>query len=267
MNCRANNETLVELTDLRKSFGSTVALGGVNLSVSRGEVVCVIGPSGCGKSTMLRTINWLEEPDHGEVALEGERIGHRKRRNGKTGPQPSKELSRIRARMGMVFQQFNLWPHLSVLENITRAQRIVLRISKQDAEQTAHKFLNLVGLSDKTQSLPDQLSGGQQQRVAIARALAMDPILMLMDEPTSALDPELVGEVLAVLQQLAENGMTMIIVTHELGFAARFADRILFMDKGLIVEEGTPQQLLRNPKTDRLKLFLEQLGDMNLRQV
>ena len=169
--------------------------------------------------------------------------------------------------MGMVFQQFNLWPHLSVLENITRAQRIVLRISKQDAEQTAHKFLNLVGLSDKTQSLPDQLSGGQQQRVAIARALAMGPILMLMDEPTSALDPELVGEVLAVLQQLAENGMTMIIVTHELGFAARFADRILFMDKGLIVEEGTPQQLLRNPKTDRLKLFLEQLGDMNLRQV
>jgi polar amino acid transport system ATP-binding protein len=166
--------------------------------------------------------------------------------------------------MGMVFQQFNLWPHLSVLENVTRAQKVVLQIPKEEAELTARSCLRQVGLSDKMDALPDQLSGGQQQRVAIARALSMSPTLMLMDEPTSALDPELVGDVLGVLQKLAEDGMTMVIVTHELGFAAKFADRILFMDRGLIVEEGVPQQILQNPETDRLKLFLKQLGEMNL---
>jgi polar amino acid transport system ATP-binding protein len=264
MSIKDNIQPLVELFDVRKCFGQTVALGGVNLSVARGEVVCVIGPSGCGKSTMLRTINWLEVPDSGKVVLDGQPIGIRIGQNGKVSPQASKDLNKTRSRMGMVFQQFNLWPHLSVLDNITRAQEIVLRIRKEDAEKTAYRLLRQVGLSDKTDALPDQLSGGQQQRVAIARALAMDPILMLMDEPTSALDPELVGDVLSVLQQLAEDGMTMIIVTHELGFAAKFADRILFMDKGLIVEDGPPQQLLQNPETDRLKFFLKQLGDMNL---
>ena len=251
---------------IRKTFGEIVALDGVDLSVARGEVVCIVGPSGCGKSTLLRTINWLEVPDSGQIVLEGNSVGTVVKANGKISPQSAKDLNKIRSRMGMVFQQFNLWPHLSVLENVTRAQKIVLRIPQQDAELTAYKCLKQVGLSDKTDALPDQLSGGQQQRVAIARALSMNPTLMLMDEPTSALDPELVGDVLGVLQKLAEDGMTMIIVTHELGFAAKFADRILFMDKGLIVEEGTPQQLLQNPETDRLKLFLKQLGEMNLTQ-
>ena len=203
-------------------------------------------------------------PDSGEIVLEGNPVGNIVKVNGKITSQSAKDLNRTRSRMGMVFQQFNLWPHLSVLENVTRAQKIVLRIPQKEAELTAHSCLRQVGLSDKTDALPDQLSGGQQQRVAIARALSMSPTLMLMDEPTSALDPELVGDVLGVLQKLAEDGMTMVIVTHELGFAAKFADRIVFMDRGLIVEEGVPQKILQNPETDRLKLFLKQLGEMNL---
>ena len=264
MNVIDEIQPVIELSGIRKTFGEIVALDGVDLSVARGEVVCVIGPSGCGKSTLLRTINWLEVPDSGQIVLEGNPVGIVAKVKGKITSQSAKELNSIRSRMGMVFQQFNLWPHLSVLENVTRAQKIVLRIPQKDAELTAYSCLRQVGLSDKTDALPDQLSGGQQQRVAIARALSMNPILMLMDEPTSALDPELVGDVLSVLQKLAEDGMTMIIVTHELGFAAKFADRILFMDKGLIVEEGVPQQLLQNPETDRLKFFLKQLGEMNL---
>ena len=257
MNAVDEGQPLIELSGIRKTFGEIVALDGVDLSVARGEVVCIVGPSGCGKSTLLRTINWLEVPDSGQIALEGNSVGTVVKANGKISLQSAKDLNKIRSRMGMVFQQFNLWPHLSVLENVTRAQKIVLRIPQKDAELTAYSCLSQVGLSDKTGALPDQLSGGQQQRVAIARALSMNPTLMLMDEPTSALDPELVGDVLGVLQKLAEDGMTMIIVTHELGFAAKFADRILFMDKGLIVEEGAPQQLLQNPETDRLKLFLK----------
>ena len=264
MNVVDEAQPVIELSGVHKRFGEIVALDGVDLSVARGEVVCVIGPSGCGKSTLLRSINWLEVPDSGQIVLEGNPVGNVVKANGKVAPQSVKDLNRTRSRMGMVFQQFNLWPHLSVLENVTRAQKIVLRIPQKEAELTAHSCLRQVGLSDKTDALPDQLSGGQQQRVAIARALSMSPTLMLMDEPTSALDPELVGDVLGVLQKLAEDGMTMVIVTHELGFAAKFADRILFMDKGLIVEEGVPQQLLQNPETDRLKLFLKQLGEMNL---
>ena len=264
MNVADEAPPVIELSGVHKKFGEIVALDGVDLSVARGEVVCVIGPSGCGKSTLLRTINWLEVPDSGQIALEGNPVGNVVKANGKVAPQSVKDLNRTRSRMGMVFQQFNLWPHLSVLENVTRAQKIVLRIPQKDAELIAHSCLRQVGLSDKTDALPDQLSGGQQQRVAIARALSMSPTLMLMDEPTSALDPELVGDVLGVLQKLAEDGMTMVIVTHELGFAAKFADRILFMDRGLIVEEGVPQQILQNPETDRLKLFLKQLGEMNL---
>ena len=264
MNVADEVQPVIELSGVHKRFGEIVALDGVDLSVARGEVVCVIGPSGCGKSTLLRSINWLEVPDSGQIVLEGNPVGNIVKANGKITSQSAKDLNRTRSRMGMVFQQFNLWPHLSVLENVTRAQKIVLRIPQKEAELTAHSCLRQVGLSDKTDALPDQLSGGQQQRVAIARALSMSPTLMLMDEPTSALDPELVGDVLGVLQKLAEDGMTMVIVTHELGFAAKFADRILFMDKGLIVEEGVPQQLLQNPETDRLKLFLKQLGEMNL---
>ena len=223
--------------------------------VSQGEHVFLSGPSGSGKSTLLNLLCGTLTPTQGDIALLAQPFSTLSNR----------QRDKFRARnIGVVFQQFNLWPHLSVLDNITRAQEIVLRIRKEDAEKTAYRLLRQVGLSDKTDALPDQLSGGQQQRVAIARALAMDPILMLMDEPTSALDPELVGDVLSVLQQLAEDGMTMIIVTHELGFAAKFADRILFMDRGLIVEDGPPQQLLQNPETDRLKFFLKQLGDMNL---
>ncbi|MDP6412390.1 MAG: amino acid ABC transporter ATP-binding protein [Dehalococcoidia bacterium] len=264
MNVADEVQPVIELSGVHKKFGEIVALDGVDLSVARGEVVCVIGPSGCGKSTLLRTINWLEVPDGGQIVLEGNSVGTVVKANGKISPQSAKDLNRTRSRMGMVFQQFNLWPHLSVLENVTRAQKVVLQIPKEEAELTARSCLRQVGLSDKMDALPDQLSGGQQQRVAIARALSMSPTLMLMDEPTSALDPELVGDVLGVLQKLAEDGMTMVIVTHELGFAAKFADRILFMDRGLIVEEGVPQQILQNPETDRLKLFLKQLGEMNL---
>ena len=247
----------LELKGLHKKFDQIRALNNVSLAVSKGEVIFIIGPSGCGKSTLLRSVNWLTPPDKGEVWLEGKLVGSL---SSKLSIAESKSLNSFRARMGMVFQQFNVWPHLKVLENVVRAQMIVAKRNRAEAEAKALKILNDVGLSDKIHEWPEHLSGGQKQRLAIARALAMDPILMLLDEPTSALDPELVGEVLSVLKRLVNNGMTMLIVTHELGFASEFGDRIVFMDGGEIIEEGIPKKILRKPETKRLKMFLEKLN-------
>ena len=247
----------LELKGLHKKFGQITALNNVSLDVSKGEVIFIIGPSGCGKSTLLRTVNWLTPPDKGEVWLEGNIVGSL---SSKLTIGESKLLNNFRARMGMVFQQFNVWPHLNVLENVVRAQTVVAKRNKAEAESKALKILDEVGLSEKIEQWPDHLSGGQKQRLAIARALAMDPILMLLDEPTSALDPELIGEVLSVLKRLVNNGMTMLIVTHELGFASKFGDRLIFMDGGEIIEEGIPEKILSLPKTPRLKMFLEKLN-------
>ena len=224
----------------------------VSLNVSKGEVICIIGPSGCGKSTLLRTVNWLTPPDSGKVILKGEIIGSD---TGKNDLEQNRSLNEFRARIGMVFQQFNVWPHLNALENVVRAQIVVRKRMRDEAEKKAIKILNEVGLKDKIDEWPDNLSGGQKQRLAIARSLAMDPILMLLDEPTSALDPELIGEVLSVLRNLVNEGMTMLIVTHELGFASKFGDKIVFMDAGEIIESGPPNTILKSPKTERLKLF------------
>ena len=246
----------LELEGLHKKFGEITALNNVSLNVSKGEVIFIIGPSGCGKSTLLRAVNWLTPPDKGEVWLEGKIVGSL---SSKLTIKESKLLNSYRARMGMVFQQFNVWPHLKVLDNVVRAQMIVAKRNQPEAEAKALKILDEVGLSDKIEEWPDHLSGGQKQRLAIARALAMDPILMLLDEPTSALDPELIGEVLSVLKRLVNNGMTMLIVTHELGFASEFGDRLLFMDGGELIEEGNPKEILTMPKTKRLELFLKKL--------
>ena len=247
----------LEIKELNKNFGPINALKNVSLNISQGEVICIIGPSGCGKSTLLRVINWLTPPDSGTVKLDGKIIGSE---NGKLNIEQSKLLNDFRAMMGMVFQQFNVWPHLNVLENVIKAQIVVAKRSREVAEPKAIKILSDVGLKDKIDEWPDNLSGGQKQRLAIARSLAMDPVLMLLDEPTSALDPELVGEVLSVLRNLVNEGMTMLIVTHELGFASKFGDKIVFMDAGEIIESGPPNTILKSPKTERLKLFLEKLS-------
>ena len=253
----------LELKGLHKKFGHITALNNVSLNVSKGEVIFIIGPSGCGKSTLLRAVNWLTPPDKGEVWLEGNIVGSL---SAKLTIGESKLLNSFRAKMGMVFQQFNVWPHLNVLENVVRAQMVVAKRNKTEAEAKALKILDQVGLSNKIEEWPDHLSGGQKQRLAIARALAMDPILMLLDEPTSALDPELIGEVLSVLKGLVNNGMTMLIVTHELGFASKFGDRLVFMDGGEIIEEGIPKKILRKPETKRLKMFLEKLNITSSKQ-
>ena len=253
----------LELKGLHKNFGQITALSNVSLSISKGEVIFIIGPSGCGKSTLLRAVNWLTPPDKGEVWLEGNLVGSS---FSKLTIKESNLLNGFRAKMGMVFQQFNVWPHLTVLDNVVRAQMIVAKRNQPEAEAKALKILDEVGLSDKIEEWPDHLSGGQKQRLAIARALAMDPILMLLDEPTSALDPELIGEVLSVLKRLVNNGMTMLIVTHELGFASKFGDRLVFMDGGEIIEEGIPKKILRMPKTQRLKMFLEKLNITSFKQ-
>ena len=253
----------LELKGLHKKFGEITALNNVSLNVSKGEVIFIIGPSGCGKSTLLRVVNWLTPPDKGEVWLEGNIVGSL---SAKLTIGESKLLNRFRAKMGMVFQQFNVWPHLNVLENVVRAQMVVAKRNKTEAEAKALKILDQVGLSNKIEEWPDHLSGGQKQRLAIARALAMDPILMLLDEPTSALDPELIGEVLSVLKGLVNNGMTMLIVTHELGFASKFGDRLVFMDGGEIIEEGIPKKILSMPKTQRLKMFLEKLDTTSFKK-
>ncbi len=251
-------EKFLELIGLTTRFGQVTALNDVSLSVARSEVVCIIGPSGCGKSTLLRAANWLTPPDVGTVRLNGSVVGEAPERR-VTGAQ-IRALNAKRAQIGMVFQQFNVWPHMTALENVARAQVVVLRRDRADAEAKARQALADVGLSDKLNAWPDMLSGGQKQRLGIARALAMDPALMLLDEPTSALDPELVAEVLNVLKRLAAAQMTMLIVTHELGFAAQVADRIIFMEAGNIVEEGPPSQLLHSPRTERLKTFLDKLS-------
>lgn len=240
----------IQVRDLHKSFGDNQVLKGIDLEVRRGEVVCVIGPSGSGKSTLLRCVNLLEEPTSGQVLVGGTEV-----------TDPDVDIDAVRRRIGMVFQQFNLFPHLSVTENLTLPQRRVLRRNKATATRIAAENLARVGLSEKARAYPSALSGGQQQRVAIARALAMGPEVMLFDEPTSALDPELVGDVLAVMRMLADEGMTMMVVTHEMTFAREVADRVVFMDGGVIVEDGTPDQVIGAPRHERTRHFLSRLLD------
>jgi polar amino acid transport system ATP-binding protein len=242
----ADSKTL-RLEGVRKSFGSLDVLRGIDLEVNRGSVVCVLGPSGSGKSTLLRCINLLEPPDAGRILIEGHEI---------TRYRDREEIDYVRRRVGIVFQQFNLFPHRTALDNVSLAQEKVLDRSGDNAKARAASLLNRVGLTDKVNEYPERLSGGQQQRVAIARALAMDPHIMLFDEVTSALDPELIKEVLDVMRELASEGMTMIVVTHEMGFARDVGDHVVFMDEGLIVEEGPPADVLENPRNERTKRFL-----------
>ncbi|GAB3982884.1 amino acid ABC transporter ATP-binding protein [Actinoallomurus acanthiterrae] len=245
-----NDGAAVQVVELYKAFGDLEVLQGIDFEVRRGEVVCIIGPSGSGKSTLLRCVNLLEEPTAGEVYVGGVEL-----------TDPDVDIDAARRRIGMVFQQFNLFPHLSVLGNVTIAQRKVLRRSAAEAERVARENIARVGLADKVDAYPAQLSGGQQQRVAIARALAMGPEVMLFDEPTSALDPELVGDVLAVMRKLALEGMTMLVVTHEMSFAREVADRVVFMDGGVIVEEGPPSKVVGDPEHARTRRFLSRVLD------
>ena len=247
---------MVRVKDVYKSFGDLRVLDGISFDVTRGEVLAIIGPSGSGKSTMLRCLNFLEEHDAGEILIEGEPLGYRVRADGSRVREPEAEIARMRSNVGMVFQSFNLFPHRSVRENITMAPVSVKHVDKAEANARAEVLLEKVGLADKIDEYPSRLSGGQQQRVAIARALAMEPKVMLFDEVTSALDPELVAEVLTVMQQLAEEGMTMVIVTHEMQFAHDVSDRLMFIDGGKVIEEGNPAKLLAKPKSARLKEFL-----------
>jgi polar amino acid transport system ATP-binding protein len=248
----------VKAEQLRKSYGRVEILQGIDLEVMPGDVTCLVGPSGSGKTTLLRCINHLERINGGRLTVYGELLGYRER-NGRLYEMKDREVCKQRTEIGMVFQSFNLFQHMTVLENIVEAPQRVLHESKKDTTERARDLLAQVGLSAKEDSYPRQLSGGQQQRVAIARALAMRPRLMLFDEPTSALDPELVGEVLAVMLDLAKSGMTMIVVTHEMGFAREVADTVVFMDAGRIVETGTPQHVLDNPQHERTQAFLSKV--------
>ena len=245
----------IQLQALKKRFGALDVLCGVDLEVKSGEVVCVIGPSGSGKSTLLRCIAYLEDDFEGAIYLGGELLG-RVLNDGRLERVGGAALRKVQMKAGMVFQQFNLWPHKTVLGNITEALMLVKKMPRDEAEAIGDQLLGKVGLSEKRNEYPSRLSGGQQQRVAIARALAMHPEIMLFDEVTSALDPELVDEVLRVMKQLAEEGMTMVVVTHEIGFASRVADRVVFMDGGVIIEEGTPEKILKNPNQARTREFL-----------
>jgi len=239
---------MIKVRNLHKSFGQLDVLKGIDYDIKEKEVICVIGPSGSGKSTFLRCINLLEEITAGEVFIDGVKIND-----------PKTDINGIRREVGMVFQQFNLFPHMRVIDNITISPIKIRKMSQQDAEALARQLLEKVGLSDKANAYPEQLSGGQMQRVAIARALAMKPKVMLFDEPTSALDPEMVKEVLDVMKQLALEGMTMVVVTHEMGFAKEMGDRVLFLDQGLLVEEGTPDEIFSNPKNERTKAFFSKV--------
>ena len=239
---------MIDIKGLKKSFGELEVLKGIDQHISQGEKIVVIGPSGSGKSTFLRCLNLLETPTAGEIIVDGDNI-----------TDPKININKIREKMGMVFQQFNLFPHLTILDNITLAPMKVKGLSNEAAQAKPMELLNRVGLSDKAQAYPAQLSGGQQQRIAIARALAMEPEIMLFDEPTSALDPEMVGEVLEVMKSLANDGMTMVVVTHEMGFAREVGSRLLFMDGGYVVEEGKPQEVFANPKNERTKSFLSKV--------
>ncbi|MBQ7476681.1 MAG: amino acid ABC transporter ATP-binding protein [Selenomonadaceae bacterium] len=238
---------MIKIKGLKKNFDDLQVLRGIDLEIAEREVVVIIGPSGSGKSTLLRCINFLEEPTEGTIEVDGIELNS------------ADNISKVREEVGMVFQRFNLFPHMSVLDNITLAPMKVRDIPREQAEMTAQDLLDRVGLGDKAAAYPNQLSGGQQQRVAIARALAMNPKVMLFDEPTSALDPEMVGEVLDVMQKLAESGMTMVIVTHEMGFAREVGTRLLFVDGGYIVEQGKPKEVFENPKEERTKLFLSKI--------
>lgn len=238
---------MIEIKNLHKSFGHVEVLKGVDVSIEEKEVVVIIGPSGSGKSTLLRCMNYLEEPTSGDITVDNMKLDKHA------------DINKIRENIGMVFQRFNLFPHMTVLENIVLAPTKVLKISRDEAISTAMDLLQRVGLKEKANSYPSQLSGGQQQRVAIARALAIKPKVMLFDEPTSALDPEMVTEVLDVMKSLANQGMTMVVVTHEMGFAREVGDRVLFVDEGRIIEEGTPKEIFENPKQERTKLFLSKI--------
>ena len=238
---------MIKLENVHKSFGKNEVLKGINLHIEQGQVVVIIGPSGSGKSTVLRTMNYLEEPTSGKVIVDGMDLSDKKK------------LNDVRAEVGMVFQNFNLFPHMTVMENLTLAQTKVRKTSMEEAKKIGQALLDRVGLADKANAYPDSLSGGQKQRVAIARALAMKPKVMLFDEPTSALDPEMVSEVLDVMKSLAEEGMTMVIVTHEMGFAKKVADRVLFVDGGLILEDNTPERVFDAPTNDRTKSFLDKI--------
>ena len=239
---------MISVKGLKKAFGDHVVLNGIDQHIGKGEVVCVIGPSGSGKSTFLRCLNLLEQPTDGQIFISGNNITDKKQ-----------DINKLRQKMGMVFQQFNLFPHMSVKKNIMLAPVKLKLMSKEEAEKKALDLLERVGLPEKAEAFPGQLSGGQQQRVAIARALAMNPEVMLFDEPTSALDPEMVGEVLQVMKELAKEGMTMVVVTHEMGFAREVADRVLFIDEGIVMEEGTPEEIFGNPQNERTKSFLSKV--------
>ncbi|AFY42123.1 amino acid ABC transporter ATP-binding protein [Nostoc sp. PCC 7107] len=247
-----NSNPIIIFENIEKNFGSLKVLQGITGEIHSGEVVAVIGASGCGKSTLLRCFNRLERVDHGSLVVNGIELSQSNFNN--------QQLRQLRTQVGMVFQQFNLFPHLSVLENLTLAPRKVLGKTAKESAQLAGLFLEKVGLFDKASAYPEQLSGGQKQRVAIARSLCMNPQIMLFDEPTSALDPELVGEVLQVMQQLAAEGMTMVVVTHEMQFAKEVAHRVIFMDKGVVAEQGTAYELITNPQSDRLRTFLSRLS-------
>ena len=239
---------MISVKDLHKSFGGVTVLDGISTQVERGDVVCIIGPSGSGKSTFLRCLNRLETPDSGKILLDGVDL-----------TDPRTDLDRQRMKMGMVFQQFNLFPHMTVLKNLTMAPMLLKKESQQTAEQRAMTLLDRVGLADRAGEYPARLSGGQKQRIAIVRALCMEPEVLLFDEPTSALDPEMVGEVLDVMKELAQSGMTMVVVTHEMGFAREVASRVLFMDQGVIMEENRPGALFENPQSPRLRSFLSKV--------
>ena len=251
-------EPLVRAVNVIKAFGRNEVLKGVDLTVDQGEVVCLLGPSGSGKTTFLRLINQMETLTGGRIWVGGELVGIEER-NGKLHMRTDQDIARQRSRIGMVFQRFNLFPHMTAVENVMEAPVQVKRMKKSTARAEALELLDKVGLAERADYYPAQLSGGQQQRVAIARALAMKPELMLFDEPTSALDPELVGEVLQVMRDLAESGTTMIVVTHEMGFARGVADRVVFMDQGVVVEEGPPNEVLRNPQEERTRTFLRRV--------
>ncbi len=242
-----NDNTLIKVSGLKKHFtgGKVKALDGIDMEINRGEVIVIIGPSGCGKSTFLRSLNLLETPTDGVILLDGVDITDSKN-----------DINLHRQKMGMVFQQFNLFPHMTILKNITLAPTKLLKVSKSEAEEKAMALLKRVGLEDRANAYPSQLSGGQKQRIAIVRALAMNPEVMLFDEPTSALDPEMVGEVLEVMKELAKEGMTMVVVTHEMGFAKEVADKVIFMEEGKVAEVGSPEDIFQNPKHPRLKEFL-----------
>jgi len=246
----------LEIRNLKKSFGKLEVIRGLSLTAKKGEVVCIIGSSGSGKSTLLRCVNLLETPDSGEVYINGELLKMKKDKNGKLIPVEKNQVDRIRSKLGMVFQSFNLWSHMTVLQNVIEAPVHVQKVNKELAKKNGYLLLEKVGIAEKADQYPSSLSGGQQQRTAIARALAMEPDIMLFDEPTSSLDPELVGEVLKVMQSLAEEGRTMIITTHEMKFAKVVSSKVIFLDQGLIEEEGPPDDFFNNPQTVRLKRFL-----------